>query len=194
MPSAVGYISDHRSQLCQPLDLEEDQITGKSHKSLKVICAVCDDKAGHGPEMGGRGALQAAACGPLDGQGAVTWGRRGVVTPEGKACAGLRGRQSATADEGWSPRGHGRWRPEPCDLTGVSKGLQVSLCLFSLWSQTARGSRVGAGNLPGSELHQWLWCRPLCPPRKLDSEASFILLHLLMGVAFVIIRKYSNYF
>lgn len=71
-----------------------------------------DDKTGHSPEMGGRGALQVAACGPLDGQGAVTGGRRAVVTPEGKACAGLRGRQSGTADRGvdptWPPGGGGQ--------------------------------------------------------------------------------------
>lgn len=110
------------------------------------------------------------------------------MTPEGKHVQAL-GETVWNSRRGWILRGHGRWRPEPCDLTGVSKGLQVSLCLFSSWSQTARGSRVGAGNLPGSELHQWLWFA-LCPPREAGQEAStFILLHLLMCVAFVNYKK-----
>ena len=45
-----------------------------NNMSLKVTCAACDGKTGQGPEMGGRGVLPMAACGPLDGQGAVTGG------------------------------------------------------------------------------------------------------------------------
>ena len=119
-----------------------------------------------------------------------------MVTPEGMLVKAVGEAVWEQQAKGWIPRGHGRWRPEPCDLTGVLKGLQVSLCLFNLWSQTARGSRVGGpGNPPGGELRQWPWSRPLCPPRKLISEAfTFILLYLLMCMALVIIKKYSNYF
>ena len=117
-----------------------------------------------------------------------------MVTPEGTACEGLTGETAwGTVDEGVDPRVHGQRRPEPCDLTGVSKGMQVSLCLLNLWTQTARGSRAGA-----LATFQEMSCISGCGLGRcacqgsLNSEAfTFILLYLLMWLfmAFVIIKN-----
>lgn len=113
------------------------------------------------------------------------------MTPEGTACEGLRGRQRGEQQtRAWIPRGHGQRRPEPSDLTGVSKELQVSLCLLNLWNQTARGSRAGAlATFQEVSCISGCGLGPCARQGSLNSEAfTFILLYLLMWL-FIIIKN-----
>ena len=136
-------------------------------------------------------------------QQAVSWMVRGLWLGGGRGCG--------------DPRGDGMWRPYRGDSVGNSRRGGGSTCpraaeARALWpdwcfkrnagqplppqsmdSDSKRVKGRGPGNLPGDELHQWLWSRPLCLPRKPEQWSVYFHFAVSFNVAFYGFCNHKKY-